>query len=246
MPRAFAHNDYAQPRPLWDALAHGFTGIEVDVFLDGGELLVGHGRRDLVPGRTIESLYLDPLATLVERTGQVYGDRSLLLLVDVKGNADDAVATYAALHERLAAHPQLFTQYRPAGALTGPVDVVVSGHTDLPLMEAQVLRFATADARVDHLDETVSPVVKMVSAKWGRHFSWLGEDTMDAEERESLHRWVERIHDARCQARFWGTTPATWRELLAAGVDWIVADELADLRQVLLSAGGNSPATPSG
>ena len=31
--RAHAHNDYRHDRPLHDALAHGFTGIEADVFL---------------------------------------------------------------------------------------------------------------------------------------------------------------------------------------------------------------------
>lgn len=47
--RAFAHNDYARERPLYDALEHGFTAIEVDVFLEEGQLLVGHGTRDLLP-----------------------------------------------------------------------------------------------------------------------------------------------------------------------------------------------------
>ena len=59
--RAFAHNDYAQQRPLLDALAHGFAAIEADIHLVDGELLVGHGKRDLVPGRTLATTYLEPL-----------------------------------------------------------------------------------------------------------------------------------------------------------------------------------------
>ena len=63
--RAHAHNDYEHPRPLLDALDHGFTSVEADVWLVGDELLVGHDLADLVPGRTLEKLYLDPLADRV-------------------------------------------------------------------------------------------------------------------------------------------------------------------------------------
>ena len=59
---AHAHNDYEHPRPLLDALDHGFTSVEADVFLVDGQLLVAHDPADLDPARTLESLYLDPLA----------------------------------------------------------------------------------------------------------------------------------------------------------------------------------------
>ncbi len=42
--RAHAHNDYRHHRPLLDALAHGFTSVEADVFLVDDQLLVAHGR----------------------------------------------------------------------------------------------------------------------------------------------------------------------------------------------------------
>ena len=40
--QAHAHNDYEHPRPLLDALDHGFTSVEADVWLVDGELLVAH------------------------------------------------------------------------------------------------------------------------------------------------------------------------------------------------------------
>ena len=58
LPQAHAHNDYHHPRPLLDALDHGFCGVEADIFLVDGELLVGHDRTELKPERTLESLYL--------------------------------------------------------------------------------------------------------------------------------------------------------------------------------------------
>lgn len=42
---AYSHNDYANARPLLDAFDLGFRGVEVDLFLVGGMLRVGHDRR---------------------------------------------------------------------------------------------------------------------------------------------------------------------------------------------------------
>src|SRR6185436_16418009 len=57
---AHAHNDYLHTRPLLDALDHGFTSVEVDIFLVDGELLVAHTAREIKPDRTLEKLYLEP------------------------------------------------------------------------------------------------------------------------------------------------------------------------------------------
>lgn len=229
--RAFAHNDYAQPRPLYDALAHGFTAVEADIILVDGELRLAHGQRDLAGATTLAEVYLDPLSRLVASRGHVHPDRPLMLLVDVKS---DAGPTYAALHALLRNYDGLCTQYRHDGTLSGPVEVVVSGHTDLTQMEAQLVRFASADARVPHLEETLSPVVTMVSAKWARHFTWDGDGPMHEHEQAELKRVVTAIHDAGCTARFWATDERLWPELLAADVDLIVADDLPGLRAFLL------------
>ena len=230
--RAFAHNDQENPRPLYDALEHGFTAVEADVFLVDGQLLLGHGRKDVVPGRTLSSVYLDPLASLVERRGGLYDGQSLMLLVDVKSEAGP---TYAAVHEVLSGYDGLLTQYRHDGTLNNPVRVVVSGHTDLAQMEKQLVRYATADARISHLEETLSPVVSMVSAKWTRQFSLLGMRWVRERDRAELERLVMLIHHAGCSARFWGAHPRTWPALLAAGVDQIITDDLPGLRQFLLA-----------
>src|SRR5262245_53253868 len=70
---AHAHNDYWHERPLFDALDRGFASVEVDVFLVDGQLLVGHESAELKPDRTLESLYLKPLASRArENYGRVY------------------------------------------------------------------------------------------------------------------------------------------------------------------------------
>lgn len=71
--RAHAHNDYDHPRPLFDALDHRFGSVEADIFLVGDQLLIGHDASELDPARTLESLYLDPLAAIVKANrGSVY------------------------------------------------------------------------------------------------------------------------------------------------------------------------------
>jgi len=59
--QAHAHNDYEHDRPLFDALSHGFTSVEADIYLVDGQLLVAHDPEDLDPARTLRSLYLEPL-----------------------------------------------------------------------------------------------------------------------------------------------------------------------------------------
>src|SRR5262245_54226321 len=109
--QAHAHNDYEHPRPLLDALAHGFCSVEADVWLTDGRLLVGHERNGLRPGRTLETLYLAPLRERVRANGgRVYrGGPAVFLLIDVK---TDAQATYAALAKELARYADILSVTR--------------------------------------------------------------------------------------------------------------------------------------
>ena len=60
-----SHNDYWRHVPLYDALAAGCTSVEADVWLSGNELLVGHSKSSLTQERTLESLYIDPLVSIL-------------------------------------------------------------------------------------------------------------------------------------------------------------------------------------
>lgn len=87
---AHAHNVYEHDRPLLDALDHGFHSIEVDVYLVDEELLVAHDRDDILPSRTLESLYLEPLRELIRRRdGSVYGEGTPLLILREVRCGDD-------------------------------------------------------------------------------------------------------------------------------------------------------------
>ncbi|MFI1186154.1 phosphatidylinositol-specific phospholipase C/glycerophosphodiester phosphodiesterase family protein [Streptomyces californicus] len=247
---AHAHNDYLHPHPLHDALAHGFTSVEADVFLVDGELLVAHEPATLDPARTLASLYLDPLAALV-RAGHgslhPHHRAPLQLLVDLKA---DGVAAYRELDRQLRRHSYL-TRYRHGRVRAGAVTVVISGDRAARApMEAQADRLAFYDGRLDDLGTpTPATFAPLVSANWNQSFAWLGTGPFPPAERDRLRTLVATAHREGRRIRFWATPDlpgpgrdAVWTELLAAGVDHLNTDDLAGLEAFLCARGGAAEA----
>ncbi|KAI1491203.1 hypothetical protein F5X96DRAFT_487480 [Biscogniauxia mediterranea] len=95
-----SHNDYWRKVPLFSALHVGCVGVEADVWLIDGkpDLYVGHDTAALQPNRTFQSLYVNPLVELLERSNpqtEFYNDnrrgvfdadpdQTVALLVDLK------------------------------------------------------------------------------------------------------------------------------------------------------------------
>ncbi|MFM7521036.1 MAG: phosphatidylinositol-specific phospholipase C/glycerophosphodiester phosphodiesterase family protein [Planctomycetota bacterium] len=225
LPHAHAHNDYAHARPLSDALDHGFSSVEADVFPIDGDLLVGHGRGELRAGRTLRALYLDPLRERLEKTGAVHpGAGPFTLLVDFKA---DGAAAYRLLAEQLAPVRRFLTGPGPALA------VIVSGARPIEEIAADPDRLVGIDGRPADLDRDDRPaaLVPLVSERWGQLFTWIGTGEMPADQRSALEALVAKAHARGQRLRFWGTPerPAMWRALRAAGVDLVGTDDLAAL-----------------
>jgi hypothetical protein len=241
--QAHAHNDYAHPRPLFDALAQGFCSVEADVFLVGKDLLVGHARWELKPGRTLEKLYLEPLRQRARANGgRVYpGGPTVFLLIDVKS---EAKATYAALDRVLARYADLLSTTRAGKWTPAAVTVVVSGNCDRAAITAQKVRYAAIDGRPPDLDSKApAHLVPWVSARWGSLFRWDGKGPMPAAERARLRAFTARAHKQGRLVRFWATPegPAVWEELLADGVDLLNTDRLAELSRFLRERSARRP-----
>ena len=244
--QAHAHNDYEHERPLLDALDHGFTSVEADVYLVDGELLVAHDPEDLDPSRTLQSLYLDPLSDRVDQYGGVYPrwrKHEFQLLVDIKNTGE---ATYAELHEVLSddAYRPMFTKLKRDRVRSRAVTVVVSGDRPREVMEAQKKRFAFYDGRIANPDDLGpgddATIVPLVSDNWTVLFDWVGVGPMPEEERARLQEIVATSHAAGQRVRFWATPDlpsperdAIWTELVAADVDHINTDDLAGLAEFL-------------
>ncbi|MGM9470814.1 phosphatidylinositol-specific phospholipase C/glycerophosphodiester phosphodiesterase family protein [Pseudarthrobacter sp. YS3] len=243
---AHAHNDYEHGKPLFDALAHGFTSVEADVWLVDGELRVAHDLADAQAGKTLESLYLDPLDELVMQEGHsVYPgwDGSLQLLIDIKS---DGESTYAAVEQELSEHPALMTRYANGKVSEGPVTAVISGNRPLATMAADDKRYGFFDGRsADLASGMPSTLMPLVSDNWTKLFTWQGVGPMPEIERAKLHAYVAAAHDKGYRVRFWATPDmpgeareAMWTELYQAGVDHINTDDLQALEQFLSSQQG--------
>jgi hypothetical protein len=242
--QAHAHNDYEHPRPLLDALDHGFCSVEADIFLTPDGLLVGHTRKDLRPGRTLESLYLDPLRERVRANGgRVYrGGPPIFLLIDVKTEAKE---TCAALLVVLARYADILSVTRDGKFEPRAVTVVVSGNSDRETLTRPVIRYAGIDGLPSDADSK-APVdlIPWISADWEDLYRWRGAGPMPETEREKLRAYVRAAHARGRLVRFWATPEkqAVWEELSAAGVDLIGTDDLDGLRSFLLARISPKPA----
>ncbi|WP_369387766.1 phosphatidylinositol-specific phospholipase C/glycerophosphodiester phosphodiesterase family protein [Streptomyces sp. CG1] len=239
---AHAHNDYEHPRPLFDALDHRFGSVEGDIFLVGDQLLIGHDSSELDPTRTLESLYLDPLAAIVRGNhGSVYRGwrRPLQLLIDIK---TEGSSTYLELDRHLRRYPHLFTRYDRGRIHRGPVTAVISGDRAARLpMEAQDERLAFYDGRLTDLGGSApASFISLISDNWTQVFTWSGDGAFPDAERRKLYDITAAAHARGQQVRFWATPDAAgpardalWTELLAAGVDYLNTDDLAGLEVFL-------------
>jgi len=235
LPQAHAHNDYLHERPLLDALEHGFTSVEADVFLVQGKLLVAHDLTGLRPGRTLTALYLDPLRERTrERAGWVFDKgRTLTLLIDIK---TDAEPTYAALHRTLADYADILTTVNEGKVETKAVTVVISGNRPQETIADQTVRYAGIDGRLSDLDsKAAADLIPLISDNWRSHFQWNGTGTLPENERDKLRSIVQQAHERGRRVRFWASpdSVAVWMELRAAGVDLINTDDLAGLQRFL-------------
>lgn len=240
--KAHAHNDYRHHRPLLDALAHGFTSVEADVFRVDDQLLVAHDRHEIRAHRTLQALYLDPLRERIKQNGgSVYGKAGrFILLIDFKTEAE---STYALLHKVLSQYRECFTSFTPDGRQERAILVVVSGNRPRETMAAQPLRYAGCDGRLSDLKSDVSAdLIPMISDNWGSHFTWRGNGPMPPEEYTKLREVVDLAHEKKRVVRFWATPDrpspareALWNTLVSADVDVINTDDLCGLQHYLLA-----------
>ncbi|MER6955832.1 phosphatidylinositol-specific phospholipase C/glycerophosphodiester phosphodiesterase family protein [Streptomyces sp. NPDC000618] len=239
--RAHAHNDYEHPRPLFDALDHRFGSVEADIFLVDGELLIAHSADQLDPTRTLESLYLAPLAARVKANhGSVYRGyrKPLQLLIDIK---TEGSSTYLELDRRLRRYKGLFTTYAHGRVHTGAVTAVISGDRAARApMAAQTVRRAFYDGRLVDLGASEASFASLISDNWTLNFTWLGVGAFPEAERQKLRSIVAAAHARGQQVRFWATPDlagpardALWAELLAADVDYLNTDDLTGLEAFL-------------
>jgi hypothetical protein len=230
-----AHNDYQHARPLAEALENGFASVEADVCLVGGQLLVGHKVEECVPGRTLQSLYLDPLRDRIRAGGEhVYPaapDVSVRLLVDFK---TDKMPTYLALRAALERYQDMLTRITRDGKVERrAITVVLTGNAPpRDVLTAEPVRYMKMDGSLADLDDSAHPpaadLVDLISTEWKKSFTWTGSGPIPEPERQLLRDLSAKARRIGRPLRFWGApdTRETWKELRDAGVELINTDDL--------------------
>lgn len=230
--RAHSHNDYAQARPLMEAVDNGFASVEADVFLVDGQLLVGHNREDLKPERNLAAMYLKPLADRMKANkGWVYPGvhKTMWVLVDIKS---DGAAVYEAFKKLLDQYPSL--KFRPKQP---PIRFVISGDRPIASIVQDKGSVAGLDGRWSDLSKGYSAdLMPWVSEDWSDHFKWDGTGPFTSEMQATLTLMAMQVHEQGRLIRFWGApdSPAMWEIHWQSGVDWINTDHLSALRAWML------------
>ena len=230
-----AHNDYEHTHPLLDALACGFCSVEADVHLVNGALLVAHSRSATKPGRTLQSLYLDPLRERVRQNGgHVFaGCTEFALLVDLKGKWQ---TLYPALRQVLERYSDILTSYQEGKKHTGAVTVIISGSRSPQMFAGEKVRYAAIDGQLPDLNSAApADLIPWISSPWFKSFTWRGRGPMPESERAKLQAILAKAHQQGRRVRFWDAPdqPAFWAELLADKVDLINTDDLTGVRDFL-------------
>lgn len=235
IPTAHAHNDYLQKTPLKDALKHGFTSIEIDLYLRKGQLIVSHYPIFLGWKKTIEELYLIPLRQHIENNnGSVYPNQKvpLILMLDLKTKGAEM---YPYLKKIFEPYQDLIATFPlEDSASFKPIHLLISGNRPIEAIQSDSIQYFQIDGRFDAFSlQAATSLVPRISDKYSKYFKWKGKGTMPQAEQERLKALVQKAHQSGKKLRFWGMPnhPNVWKTLLNAGVDWMNVDNLEAYQQ---------------
>ena len=227
-----AHNDYVHKRPLQEALENGFTSIEIDVFLHKGELKVAHVPLGLDGKKTLEELYLEPIAKRVRQNGGwVYKgiQQPVIFMIDFK---TEGTETYEKLKQVMAKYADIITTYSNGMVKEQrAVNILISGSSPVASLMKEETNTCSIDAGIGSIGNADRrKVCTRYSSSWGSYFTWKGKGPMPAKQRELLDSLVAEVHAQGKEIRFWAIPDNVnvWKVLLDAGVDWVNTNRLAE------------------
>lgn len=219
-----SHNDYEQPIPFWTAYYAMAGSIEVDIYLENGQILVGHDKEDLRPERTIQALYLDPLRQqLKQHKGLLGADSSyrVQLLVDIKSPTNPCLDTLIAV---LKTYPEIIGSRQ--------LQIVLSGNKPPVADFGKYPAFILYDGLPwEKYDASITNRVPLLSANLRKYTSWNGKGIIPAAERAALEKVIKETHQLGKKIRFWNAPDFinAWYELGKLEVDYMNTDHIPEL-----------------
>ncbi|CZT21390.1 uncharacterized protein RCC_07253 [Ramularia collo-cygni] len=253
IPKAMhSHNDYWRPIPFYSALAAGAISVEADVWLYDGTLHVGHEESALTNERTLDSLYIQPILSVLQaqnpsNSSFVHGTtkngvfdtnngQTLYLFIDVKTDGPSTWPAVVKALQPLRSSGYLST-FNGTGVTAGPVTVIGTGNTPLSQVQEVSPRDFFYDASLPVLNTAqsniTSDVSPIASTSFTSQFGMAKNGTLTAAQTKLLKAQIEMAHRKNIKVRYWdqplwpvGTRNAVWRLLWNAGADLINVDDL--------------------
>ncbi|MBN8650882.1 MAG: alkaline phosphatase [Cytophagales bacterium] len=220
----FAHNDYVQPIPFFNAYRNQVGHIEADIFLEKGKLLVAHTRAELNSKNTLDSLYLRPLRAKVNANGgYAYANKqlALTLMIDLKSEGSN---TLIALVKLLQGYPDLIAAQQ--------LSFVISGNVPDPGTWNQFPNFINFDGRpgVRYSPDQLKRV-RLISDSFSNYSKWNGKGVLPQDEHKKISLIIKDVHAAGKKFRFWGAPDFAnvWLQLMELEVDIIGTDHVDEL-----------------
>ncbi len=223
---AHAHNDYMHPVPFHTAFHAGFGSIETDVYPVNGVLQVAHNKKDIQPGRTLKSLYIEPLLNELAKDSL----RQLKLLIDVKENYKESLRILLEEIEPLQKYLVIKEK------INKPVIILISGERPPPEEYKNYLGYIyfDDDLRLQHTPAEWERVGQ-VSLSFRRYSNWNGKDEINNHDKNFLQNIIDSVHYSGKTIRFWEApdNEKSWKLQMELGVDLIGTDKIDELAEFL-------------
>ena len=232
-----SHNNYTQDKPLFDGLKNCIKSIEADVILKENELFVAHDEEDIREEATLQTLYLDPLAVILEnKNSDYYFNYELFLLIDFK---TEALSTYNKLKEILINYKKYLSFVDKNGNLVQrKIRIIISGNRpEEPVLKKDV-GFCFLDGRISDIGKGKSSnLYPIISDNWNFVIDRIGNPENKRLQKLKLKDLISRIHKENKLVRFWGIPddPEHWQLQKGLGVDLINTDRVSDLNKFLIT-----------
>ncbi len=254
--RIHSHNDYWRDVPFWSALSVGCASIEADVWLVNDTLYVGHELAALSPARTLKSLYIDPIMSVLNRTNPETAFYSGSSSTTKNGLYDTASGQTVALFIDLktpgaTTFPVVIDALQPlrdAGYLTtfngtavtnGPITVIGTGNTPLDQVEGVSPRDYFYDANLallsTELTNITAEVSPIASAQFSKYIGAINGSDFNQTQLQTLREHISYAESKGIMGRYWDTPAwpistrnAVWRTLITEGVGLLNADDLPE------------------
>jgi len=229
---AHSHNDYEQKTPFYLSYNAHFGSIEADIWAIEGELYVAHNKAEISREKTLDLLYLQPIAALFQKNdGSAWHDSpaTFQLMIDLKTAVEP---TLTLLTEKLRKYPQLFDPSVNKNA----VRIVITGNRPAPSLFSEYPKFIYFDGNVSKkYDAEQLERIALYSENLAQFTLWRGTESIPEKEELRLRQVIDSVHGIGKKIRFWNApdTSDSWKILMKLKVDYINTDHIPELAAFL-------------